>query len=207
MAVFTVVFAAAVFLLAGLVVDGGAAINARLRAADIAEQGARAAADEIDVDRLRETGRIVLRGDADAVCRRAEEIVAAQGEDGARMSGCTAGAAEVTVAVRVPWRAIFLAALGFAGGEMEASATAAPDTGDGGRGAVTRGGAVRRARPGRAGGGPTLGRLRENGEETTSWARHGGPRRTVPGRRRATGGRCGSGPGARPGTCSPGWGR
>ena len=64
MAVFTVVFAAAVFLLAGLLVDGGAAINARLRAADIAEQGARAAADEIDVDRLRETGRIVLRGDA-----------------------------------------------------------------------------------------------------------------------------------------------
>jgi len=132
MAVFTVVFAAAVFLLAGLLVDGGAAINARLRAADIAEQGARAAADEIDVDRLHETDRVVLRGDEDAVCRRAQEIVDAQGEDGARMSRCEVGATEVTVAVRVRWSAMFLAALGFAGDEMEASATAAPDAGDGG---------------------------------------------------------------------------
>ena len=110
------------------------------------------------------------------------------------MSRCEAGATEVTVAVRVRWRAIFLAALGLRGrrdgGERHRRARHRGR----GRGAVTRGGAVRRgaARAGPAGG-PTLGRLRENGEETTSWARHGGPRRTVPGRRRATGGRCGSG--------------
>ncbi len=39
MSTFVVLFSVAVFLLAGLLVDGGAAINARLRAADIAEQG------------------------------------------------------------------------------------------------------------------------------------------------------------------------
>lgn len=131
MAVFTVIFSVAVFLLAGLLVDGGAAVNARLRAADIAEQGARAAADEIDTERLRETGRIVLRDDEAAVCRRAQEIVDAQGTDGVRMPRCEVREAEVTVAVSVRWEAFFLAALGFPSGEMEASATAAPDAGDG----------------------------------------------------------------------------
>lgn len=132
MSVFTVIFSVVVFLLAGLLVDGGAAINARLRAADIAEQGARAAADEIDTERLRATGRIVLRPDEDAVCRRAQEIVDAQGgAGGVRMPRCEVGATEVTVAVSVRWEAFFLAALGFPGDEMEASATAAPDAGDG----------------------------------------------------------------------------
>ena len=57
MSVFTVIFSVVVFLLAGLLVDGGAAINARLRAADIAEQAARSAADQIDVEHLRATGQ------------------------------------------------------------------------------------------------------------------------------------------------------
>ena len=43
-AVFTVVFAVAVVFLTALIVDGGIAMNARERAADIAEQAARAAA-------------------------------------------------------------------------------------------------------------------------------------------------------------------
>src|SRR5690606_22109458 len=129
MAVFTVIFSVAVFLLAGLLVDGGSAINARLRAADIAEQGARAAADEIDTDRLRTTGQIALRADPDAVCRRARQIVDAQGTDGVDMPRCEAGATEVTVTVSVRGEAFFLAALGFAGDEMAASATAAPSSG------------------------------------------------------------------------------
>ncbi|MEV5407910.1 pilus assembly protein TadG-related protein [Thermopolyspora sp. NPDC052614] len=130
MSVFVVIFSVVVFLLAGLLVDGGAAINARLRAADIAEQGARAAADEIDIDRLRAGGRIVLRPDQEAVCRRAQEIIDAQAVDGARMPRCEAGDDEVTVVVSVPWKAFFLSALGFDGDEMEAGATAGPDDGD-----------------------------------------------------------------------------
>ena len=63
MSVFVVIFSIAVFLLAGLLVDGGAAINARLKAADVAEQGARAAADQIDVETLRSTGQVRLSAD------------------------------------------------------------------------------------------------------------------------------------------------
>ena len=55
-AVFTVVFAVAVVFLTALIVDGGIAMNAKERAADIAEQAARAAAGNIDIAQLR-TGR------------------------------------------------------------------------------------------------------------------------------------------------------
>ncbi len=48
------------FMLAGLVIDGGLAINARQRLFDDAEQAARAAADKIDIEALRETGQVVL---------------------------------------------------------------------------------------------------------------------------------------------------
>jgi Flp pilus assembly protein TadG len=52
-AVFTVVFALAVILLVALLVDGGTELNARERAADIAEQAARAAAEDISPASLR----------------------------------------------------------------------------------------------------------------------------------------------------------
>ena len=130
MSVFVVIFSMTVFLLAGLLVDGGAAINARLKAADIAEQGARAAADEIDVDTLRATGQVRLLRDDDAVCGRARRIVVAQRADDARMTGCVPAATRVTVRVSVHWDAIFLAALGFPGDDMTGSASAGPDVGD-----------------------------------------------------------------------------
>lgn len=134
MSVFTVIFSVVVFLLAGLLVDGGAAINARLRAADIAEQAGRAAADRIDVEQLRATGRARLLGE-NTVCAEAEKIVAAHAAPDVRLRGCAVGAGqgEVTVRVSVGWKAFFLAALGFAGSETEATATAGPDTGEGAR--------------------------------------------------------------------------
>ena len=52
-AVFTVVFAIAVIFLTALIVDGGNAMNARERAADIAGQAARAAAEDIAPAALR----------------------------------------------------------------------------------------------------------------------------------------------------------
>jgi Flp pilus assembly protein TadG len=134
MSVFVVIFSVVVFLLAGLLVDGGAAINARLKAADIAEQGARAAADEIDVETLRSTGRVLLVRDANAVCGRAQAIVDAQRADGVSMTDCAPdqGGAQVTVEVSVHWSAFFLSALGFDGGDMRGGATAGPDAGAGG---------------------------------------------------------------------------
>ncbi|MBG0827976.1 hypothetical protein HS041_09375 [Planomonospora sp. ID67723] len=129
MAVFTVLFSVAVFLLAGLLVDGGAAINARLRAADIAEQAARAAADQIDVEHLRGTGRVRLL-EGDAACGEAEEIVSAHAAGDVALTGCDRREEEVEVTVSVRWEAFFLAALGFPGSAMEATAVAGPDTGE-----------------------------------------------------------------------------
>ncbi|MGW2152223.1 pilus assembly protein TadG-related protein [Nonomuraea sp. NPDC001699] len=126
MSVFTVLFSVVVFLLAGLLVDGGAAINARLRAADVAEQAARAGADQIDVDRLRTDGQVTLLGEGQ-VCARADEIVAAQGGDGVARGSCSVEQERVTVSVSVRWEAFFLGALGFPGAEMNGEATAAPE--------------------------------------------------------------------------------
>ncbi|MEV0617166.1 pilus assembly protein TadG-related protein [Nonomuraea sp. NPDC050404] len=128
MSVFTVLFSLVVFLLAGLLVDGGSAINARLRAADVAEQAARAGADELDVDLLRRTGETRLLGEAQ-VCARADEIVAAQGDDTVTSGQCTVGQGQtqVTVTVSVRWEAFFLAAIGFPGSETTGQATAAPE--------------------------------------------------------------------------------
>ncbi|RJL33659.1 hypothetical protein D5H75_12400 [Bailinhaonella thermotolerans] len=127
MSVFVVLFSVAVFFMAGLLVDGGAAINARLRAADIAEQGARAGADQIDEEHLRETGNLrILDGEA---CAKAEEIVNAHDEARAEMTGCDQAADSVTVTVTVTGNSLFLGLLGFATYEMEGAATAGPNQG------------------------------------------------------------------------------
>jgi Flp pilus assembly protein TadG len=126
MSVFTVLFSVVAFLLAGLLVDGGAAINARLRAADVAEQAARAGADEIDVDHLRTTGETRLLGE-EQVCARADEIVAAHGGGDVTSGACSVDEAQVTVTVSVRWEAFFLGAIGFPGSEMTGAATAAPE--------------------------------------------------------------------------------
>ncbi|MED7927422.1 flp pilus-assembly TadE/G-like family protein [Nonomuraea sp. LP-02] len=124
MSVFTVLFSVVAFLLAGLLVDGGGAINARLRAADVAEQAARAGADQIDEDVLRTSGETRLLGE-DRVCARADEIIAAQGDD-VRAGRCSVQQEQVTVSVSVRWQAFFLGAIGFAGSDMTGEATAAP---------------------------------------------------------------------------------
>ena len=63
-ALFVAIFAPAMIFLAGLVIDGGAALEAKQRAADSAEQAARAAAGQCDVALLRSLGdcRITDRG-------------------------------------------------------------------------------------------------------------------------------------------------
>jgi hypothetical protein len=55
-ALFVAIFAPAMIFMAGLVIDGGAALEAKQRAADIAEQAARAAAGQCRVDLLRSRG-------------------------------------------------------------------------------------------------------------------------------------------------------
>lgn len=129
LAVFVVLFSVAVLVMVGLLVDGGASINARLRAGDIAEQAARAAADTVDVERLRATGEVRISSGGRA-CGRAREVVRAHGEAGAVLTRCAVavGAQRVTTQVRVEWRAFFLTIIGFTGGTMAAEASAGPRT-------------------------------------------------------------------------------
>ena len=70
--VFTVVFALAVMFLLALVIDGGIAMNANQRAADIAGQAARAAADTVNLATLRSTGAAVM---APGACGSAARLV------------------------------------------------------------------------------------------------------------------------------------
>jgi Flp pilus assembly protein TadG len=74
---FAVIFWALIaMMLAGLVVDGGLAITERQRAGDIAEQAARAGAEVLNPDDLRQ-GTLVI--EADAACNRAQAVGAASG--------------------------------------------------------------------------------------------------------------------------------
>ncbi|MBS2961975.1 Tad domain-containing protein [Actinocrinis puniceicyclus] len=75
---FAIVFWALVtMMLAGLVVDGGLALTERQRAGDIAEQAARAGADDLNPDLLR-IGTYKL---VDGACGRATAVAAASGVD------------------------------------------------------------------------------------------------------------------------------
>jgi Flp pilus assembly protein TadG len=58
--VFVIGFAIVLFLCAGLVIDGGLAINKRMRIADDAEQAARIGADSINVAEFRRTETLVI---------------------------------------------------------------------------------------------------------------------------------------------------
>ena len=75
--VFTVVFAIAVMFLLALIIDGGIAMNAKQRAADIAGQAARAAANTINLATLRATGVAEL---APGACGSAAQLVGPYGQ-------------------------------------------------------------------------------------------------------------------------------
>lgn len=126
---YTVVFAGIGLILAALVIDGAAMMNAHLRAADIAEQAARAAADSIDVDHLRATGEVRLTGEAEA-CDQAQQVVDGHGDEGVQLLECTVTEDRATVRIRLPWRTHFAALIGIDGNEREAEATAGPQTGE-----------------------------------------------------------------------------
>ncbi|GAA2085549.1 hypothetical protein GCM10009780_25570 [Actinomadura alba] len=127
-AMFTVIFALFVILLAGLLVDGGLAIHARQRAADIAEQAARAAADDIDVGLLRTTGELRI-ADAGTACAKARRLVARYPEAGDVQCGLRdSRTAWVQVKITVKLQLLSIMP-GFSDMEMTSSATATPETG------------------------------------------------------------------------------
>jgi Flp pilus assembly protein TadG len=68
--VFVIGFAIVLLACAGLVIDGGGALNARMTLSDDVEQAARAGAQEVDVDYLRQNGVVRLNpGAAETAAR------------------------------------------------------------------------------------------------------------------------------------------
>jgi Flp pilus assembly protein TadG len=85
-AVFTAVFAFAVLALLALLVDGGSALNAKGRAADIAEQGARAAVTDLSIPEL-QAGHVAI--DWGTACGYAGQAVHAYAADFKDVTGAT----------------------------------------------------------------------------------------------------------------------
>jgi Flp pilus assembly protein TadG len=113
----------ALFGVAGLVVDGGRAINARQLAADQAEQAARTAADAVDIDAVRAGTGIVI--DPLAARNAAERYLAAAGGTGT----VAVGTGTVTVTVTATTPTAFLAVIGVNQISVTGRATARPARG------------------------------------------------------------------------------
>lgn len=77
---FVVVFTAALILFAGLVIDGGLTLAARVQAIDEAQSAARAGAQAIDLAAYRATGELTLN--ADQARQAALDYLASTGHDG-----------------------------------------------------------------------------------------------------------------------------
>nr|WP_255669259.1 Tad domain-containing protein [Aeromicrobium duanguangcaii] len=77
--IFVLSMSVVLMLCAGLVVDGGMGINARMRVADDAEQAARAGANAVNIEALRSGGDLVI--DPDLARSNAEQYLAARGYD------------------------------------------------------------------------------------------------------------------------------
>jgi Flp pilus assembly protein TadG len=113
----------ALFAVAGLVVDGGRALNARQLAADQAEQAARAAADAVDIDAIRAGSALAI--DPLAARSAAERYLAAAGGSGS----VSVGPGSVTVTVTATTQTAFFAVIGINQINVTGSATARPARG------------------------------------------------------------------------------
>jgi Flp pilus assembly protein TadG len=104
---FVVIMMAALLLLAGLVLDGGLALSARVRAIDTAQAAARAGAQELNLADYRATGAETL--DPTAATAAAQTYLAA---DGARGTVTVTGdQISVTVTISQPTQILRVAGI------------------------------------------------------------------------------------------------
>jgi Flp pilus assembly protein TadG len=112
-----------VALLSGAVLDGGNAMAARVQALDVAQQAARAGANQLDLAALREQG--VVRLNPGAAQATAAAFLAQSHITGT----ATATAEQITVTVTRSQPTLMLQAVGVKTLSMTATATAVPQTG------------------------------------------------------------------------------
>ncbi|MBT0772251.1 hypothetical protein KIH74_25120 [Kineosporia sp. J2-2] len=129
--VFVVAFAVVLLVLAGLVVDGGLAINARQRVTDDVEQAARAGAREIQVDTLRADGTVLV--DPDAAQAAAARFLAARDYPASGVS-ITADTGHVAVRATIEQKTALLSLIFFNSFTVTAQGQARPAVGITGEG-------------------------------------------------------------------------
>jgi hypothetical protein len=115
---FVVVFTVALLAIAGLVVDGGYMLAGRRAAFDEAEAAARAGAQAVDEDTLRQGGAVVV--EPQAARQRVEDYLSRTGHEGVVEVNGDA----VTVRVTVRQRLAILGLFGVGPATIEASGTA-----------------------------------------------------------------------------------
>ena len=105
---FVVIFTFALLLLAGLVIDGGLTLSARVQAIDEAQAAARAGAQQINLALFRSTGQVTL--EPDQAVQAAKSYLAATGHAGT----VTVNGDQVQVAVNItqPMQILGLAGIG-----------------------------------------------------------------------------------------------
>ncbi|GLY33088.1 pilus assembly protein TadG-related protein [Kineosporia sp. NBRC 101731] len=129
--VFVVAFAVVLLVLAGLVVDGGLAINARQRVTDDVEQAARAGAREIQVDTLRADGTVLV--DPGAAQEAAADFLAARGYPASGVE-IDANTAQVSVRATIEQKTALLSLIFFNSFTVTAQGQARPAVGITGEG-------------------------------------------------------------------------
>lgn len=117
---FVVPFVLGVMVLAGLVLDGGLALAAKVRANGLAESAARAGAQKIDLEAYRERG--VLRLAPEDAAQAARAYLDQSAQDGT----ATATAEEVTVTVTTAHPTQLLGLIGISTLTVRSSARAEP---------------------------------------------------------------------------------
>jgi Flp pilus assembly protein TadG len=119
-ALYLALYMLALMVLAGLVIDGGAAIAARARAADLAEQAARAGADALVPASLRGLSPAEMRIDPAGAQAAADRVLGLGGATGV----VSVAGLDVSVTAHVPRRAAVLSAVGIDDLTGTATATA-----------------------------------------------------------------------------------
>jgi Flp pilus assembly protein TadG len=112
--------AIAALVMAGLVVDGGAALATRERAADLATQAARAGADALTPSSLRSGLPTGLTADPANATQAADSILA----DGGATGQVTVDGDTVTVTAHLPRHTVILSAVGLTNISQTATASA-----------------------------------------------------------------------------------
>jgi Putative Flp pilus-assembly TadE/G-like len=144
--VFAVLAVIALIALAGLVYDGGQAMAAKTTAIDIAQEAARAGAQQISLGALRNGGHVVLDGPAARAAALAYVASAGAGDS----ASVTVTADTVTVTVTRVQPTAILSVVGVRSLTVTGSATATAESGLTGPGvALSAAGPALTGRPGR----------------------------------------------------------